>query len=301
MPIPKPVRAARRLAALAWAVVLGASLAVSARGDLVIGTFEDQNPGPDTYKNDFRPTNGFTTGGFSLNNNFDPTFGAWSGFAVSSKVDNMFGGPHDYNHEYGAYAPLGASGTGSGGSATYGVAFNFSQGDALINLPSGVSPYSIDVTNTTYAAQAITQGDDFATAFQKKGDYFRLDILGFTGPNGTGTQVGDVPFYLANFPDVPGSTLQLVSNWTTVNLTPLAGARSLAFTLTSTDVGDFGMNTPAFFAVDNITGVTAVPEPSVLVQLGFVLAGLGVLVRRFPRGPGKRNTRSCTPSGSPAV
>src|SRR5262245_64956294 len=111
MRIPKPVRAASRLAALACAVVLGASLAGSARGDLVVGTFEDQNPGPNTFKNDFRPANGFTTGGFSLNNNFDPAFGVWSGFSVSSKVDNTFGGS-DFSHEYGAYAPLGASGTG---------------------------------------------------------------------------------------------------------------------------------------------------------------------------------------------
>src|SRR5512135_3071149 len=105
-----------------------------ARGDFVTGTFEDQYPGSNTFKNDFRPANGFTTGGFFLNNNFDPTFGAWSGFSVSSKVDNVFGGS-DFTHEYGAYAPLGANGTGAGGSATYGVAFNSSQGDAVSNLP----------------------------------------------------------------------------------------------------------------------------------------------------------------------
>jgi Domain of unknown function (DUF4465) len=37
----------------------------------------------------------------------------------------------------------------------------------------------------------------------------------------------------------------LLGNWTTVSLSPLAGATSLAFSLTSTDVGPFGMNTPA--------------------------------------------------------
>src|SRR5271157_5736323 len=235
------------------AILVGAILVVLpppslAGGGFVIGTFEDQYPGPNTYTNDFQPTNGFTTGGFSLNNNYsyDPIYGvSWSGFSVSSKVDNTFGGL-DYSHEYGAYAPLGTNGTGAGGSATYGVAYNFSQGVALINLPSGVAPYSIDITNTTYTAQSITQGDQFARAFHQ-GDYFRLDILGFSGLNGTGTQVGDVPFSLA---DYPGSTLQLVSNWTTVSLITLSGAESLAFTLTSTDNGQFGMNTPAMFAVD---------------------------------------------------
>lgn len=175
--------------------------------------------------------------------------------------------------------PRSAQTAQAGGSATYGVAYNFSQGDAIINLPSGVNPYSIDITNTTYTAQSITQGDQFARAFHQ-GDYFRLDILGFSGLNGTGTQVGDVPFFLA---DYRGSTLQLVSNWTTVSLITLSGAESLAFTLTSTDNGPYGMNTPAFFAVDNIVGITVVPEPSsvVLCVIGVGSAGLCYLRRRM--------------------
>ena len=152
------------------------------------------------------------------------------------------------------------------------MAYNSSQGDALINLPSGTNPISIDVTNTTYVAQSISQGDSFARAFHQ-GDFFRLDILGFSGANGTGHQIGDVPFYLA---DYRGSTLQLVSNWTTVDLTTLAGSTSLEFTLTSTDVGAYGMNTPAYFAVDNLTAVTvsAVPEPSSWL---LCLTGIGIV------------------------
>jgi hypothetical protein len=236
-----------------------------------VGTFEDVNPGTDTFKNDFRPANSFTTGGFTLKNNFDPTFGAWSGFSVSSMVDNTFGG-NDLSHQYGAYAPLGAHGTGADGSATYGVAYNLLQGDALINLPSGTNPVSMNVTNTTYTAQSITEGDQFARAFHQ-GDYFKLDILGFSGLNGTGTQLGDVPFYLADF---RGSTLQLVNDWTPVDLTALKRSESLAFNLTSTDVGQFGINTPTYFAVDNLTAVTVstIPEPSSWL---LCLTGIGIV------------------------
>lgn len=232
----------------------------------IVGTFEDQYPGANTFKNNF-PSGSFTTGGFTLNNNYNSQFGSWSGFSVSSMVDNTFGG-NDYSHQYGAYAPLGAHGTGSGGSATYGVAYNFNQGDAIINLPAGTNPKSIDITNTTYVAQSIVEGDQFARAFHH-GDYFKLDILGYSGLNGTGTQVGDVPFYLADF---RGTSLILVSDWTTVDLSSLAGSSSLEFNLTSTDNGQFGMNTPAFFAVDNITAFTSsTPEPGsfFLAMIGF--------------------------------
>jgi hypothetical protein len=275
--------ARRRRAILFSALIVGAALVLLppgvARGDFVTGTFEDQYPGSNTFKNDFRPANGFTTGGFLLNNNFDPTYGTSSGFSVSSKVDNTFGGL-DYTHEFGAYAPLGANGTGAGGSATYGVAFNFSQGDAVINLPSGTSPVSMDVTNTTYTAQSISQGDSFARAFHQ-GDYFRLDILGYSGANGTGTQVGDVPFFLA---DYRGSSLQLVSNWTTVSLSPLAGAMSLEFSLTSLDVGQFGLNTPAYFAADNlIAQTTTIPEPSSWL-LCLIGCGVSLLASRLKKG-----------------
>ncbi len=274
----------RQRAVLFFALLVGAALGLHpdgvARGDFDIGTFEDQYPGPNPFKNDFSPANTFTTDGFTLNNNFDSTSDSWFGFSVSSKVDNEFGGS-DFSHQYGAYAPLGANGTGAGGSATYGVAYNLSQGGAVINLPSGTSPLSLEVTNTTYTAQSITLGDPFARAFHQ-GDSFRLDILGYSGANGTGTQVGDVPFYLAG---QRGSTLQLVNNWTTVSLSPLAGSKSLAFTLTSTDVGAFGMNTPAYFAVDNlIAQTTAVPEPSSWL---LCLTGIGIvgLVSRRLRTP----------------
>jgi hypothetical protein len=264
----------------------------AAFGGVVTATFEDLGLGANTSRADFRPTNQFSSNGFTFNNNFvvDPVFGSfWTGIAASTKIDNTFppfnpGNPsEDFSHLYGAYAPVGAGGgTGSGGSATYAIVDNFSQGDAIINLPSGASPVSIDITNTTYDASAITQGDHFARAFHS-GDFFKLDILGFSGPNGTGTQVGDVPFFLADF---RGPTLQLVSNWTTVSLAALAGAQSLEFALTSTDTDPvLGMNTPATFAIDNVVASTpavATPEPATwsMLALGFVAAGLARRGRR---------------------
>jgi hypothetical protein len=67
-----------------------------------------------------------------------------------------------------------------------------------------------------------------------------------------------------------------LNTWATVDLTTLpAATRKLKFTLSSSDVGGFGMNTPAYFAVDNIS---TVPEPA---AAAFLLVGaIGFAARR---------------------
>ena len=43
-----------------------------------------------------------------------------------------------------------------------------------------------------------------------------------------------------------------MDQWTRVDLSSLVGARKLQFELESSDVGEFGMNTPAYFALDQV-------------------------------------------------
>ena len=58
----------------------------------------------------------------------------------------------------------------------------------------------------------------------------------------------------------------------------LEGAVTLSFGLTSSDVGAFGMNTPAYFAIDNLH---VVPEPVTFMLLAS--GGVVVLRRRATR------------------
>ena len=68
----------------------------------------------------------------------------------------------------------------------------------------------------------MLNGNQFSKKFGA-GDYFLLDVKGYTGANGKGTEVGEVNFYLANFLD---GNSYIIDTWQTLNLSSLAGPRA---------------------------------------------------------------------------
>ena len=61
-----------------------------------------------------------------------------------------------------------------------------------------------------------------------------------------------VDFYLADYRFADNSEDYIVKDWTFVSLEALGDVDSLLFSLTSTDNDSmFGMNTPAYFCMDN--------------------------------------------------
>ncbi len=258
--------------------LLLALLAAAPAGGSVV-TFEDLGLPANSYDNNAGPGGTFVSGGASFNNSYDSIYDAWYGWAISSKTDTV---TQDYTNQYSAI-----TGSGAGGSQTYGVAFTYgptsnpvSPAASIIDLPAGSSPVSVELTNTTYAYYTILNGNGFSTAFGP-GSYFLLDVQGYRGLDGTGSLVGDVPFYLANFLNGNHS---IVNSWQTVDLSALAGAKSLVFQLTSSDTGAYGINTPTYFALDNLVlgqSISA-PEPSGLL-LGAIAAGCAVGIGRQRR------------------
>jgi hypothetical protein len=226
----------------------------------------------------------FTSGGASFNNTYNASFDVWSGFSYSKVKDVTTAG---FGNQYAAYQvplPSDPLGAGAGGSNNYAVAYNFSPGDAVITLPANTRPTSIAVTNTTYAALSMRDGDSFAKKFGgttgNDPDYFRLTILGRDASNNS---TGSVEFYLADYRFTDNSLDYIVSHWTTVDLSSLgASTQSLQFNLESTDNDPvFGMNTPAYFALDDLAFASVVPEPVFLGPLLVFAAGFRRLRRRL--------------------
>ena len=219
-----------------------AGLAGTSRGDTIV---DFQDPGlslaPNSYWNGSDGSGGFNSRGASFNNSYTPY--SWSGFSYSN-VNDTDTSSSDPSHQYAA-----VTGTGVGGSGTYAVGSGCSScisvfGGVLpqITIPADMKVDSAMFTNDTYTAASMLHGDQFAKQFGHD-DWLKLTITGECAPNHV---LGSVQFFLAE----NGS---IVNTWQSVDLSSLAGARTLTFDLTSSDNSYGMMNTPAYFAMDDLT------------------------------------------------
>ena len=186
-----------------------------------------------------------------------------------------------YSNQCSAY-----TGGGVNGSSNYGVSY------ILLDWASGYDPiptrldfvgsatgYSVQgayFTNTTYAALSMLNGDAYAKKFGgdtgDDPDWFKLIITGI------GSTAAPVEFYLADYRFANNSQDYIVDDWEWVHLSSLGEVTGLEFSVASSDVGALGINTPTYFAMDNLTYI---PEP-----MSILLLGTGGLVIRGRKNVG---------------
>ena len=172
----------------------------------------------------------------TFNNDYNSDWDSWSGFAFSNTTDIETPG---FTNQYSAYVSAGAD-----TQNLHAVSF-VSADVASITFLTEVNLLSADFTNSTYAYLSMLNGDLFSKKFEV-GDWFELTIAGI---DAAGEPVAEVSYRLADFTD---GREYLAENWTEVDLRPLKGVTKLVFKLESTDVSDWGMNTPAYFCMDNL-------------------------------------------------
>jgi hypothetical protein len=266
-----------RLVLMQWwtlviALMVGAYFSPEAVG--AVAAFDDLGLAADSYWNGSDSAGSFTSGNISFINTYNTTYESWSGWAYSSKSDTTTPG---YDNQYSAI-----TGSGLNGSSTYGLGY---QGDTKPTV-SFSSPTTVEgayITNATYTYLSMKNGDSYAKKFGgttgNDQDWFKLTITGLDSSNAA---TGTIDFYLADYRAVEKSGDYLIHDWTWVDLTSLgSNVQSLTFALSSTDNGSFGINTPTYFAMDNLT---TVPEPSTFILA--LVAGLAALACRFRRCKG---------------
>lgn len=242
------------LAAVAAAGALTANAAV-------IG-FEEFPLEPESYFYPQTQTT-FSSGGADFVHNFTDYGGGccWSGFTYSNVTDTTTAG---YTNQF-----SNITGGGVNGSANYVIGNPGAFGVSRLDFAAPTLVEGAYFTNSTYAYLSMRDGDAFAKQFEI-GDFFTLTV---TGLDAMDNVTNSINISLAR-------DINLVDMWIWNDLMPLGEVSALEFSLSSSDVGAFGMNTPAYFAMDNLTTVSAVPVPAAVWLFGSGLLGLVGIARR---------------------
>jgi hypothetical protein len=201
-----------------------------------------------------------TEDGFICNDVFFPTYydtafgGYWgNGFAYSNMTDSVTSG----------YLNMYSSKAGSGHLSSNNYAVNYDDGYFLpgpSNSQFNFQMQEVYLSNNTFAFNSMRDGDNFTKKFGgvsgNDPDFFSVTFDGFLNGQSVGTPI---VFYLADFRFEDNTLDYIVRDWTRVDLTDLGTVDSVAFHFESSDIGDFGINTPLYFCMDDLK-INAVPN-----------------------------------------
>lgn len=212
--------------------------------------FENFSLSQDSYYQDTTGAD-FITDAVKFQYSWDNGWSYWSGgFVYSNMTDSVTSG---YGNMYSAKA-----GSGYNQSGNYLVGQNYAKVYPLV-APESQQVLGLYINNSTYAYNSMRDGDGFAKKFGgttgDDPDWFKVVVRGYS----LGVLINDsVEFYLADFRFSDNSQDYIIKDWSLVDVTSLGVVDSLEFDLSSSDIGIYGMNTPAFFCLDQMTILNAV-------------------------------------------
>jgi hypothetical protein len=135
-------------------------------------------------------------------------------------------------------------------------------------------PAGVYVCNHPWPYYGCEHGDGFGTSFAE-GDYFELTAVG-VGADGEQRSVS------INLVEFRNGELHALNDWTYFDLSSLGEVTSVYFTMSSTDMGPYGMNTAAYFCMDKFqvkvdypTSVNTVDADKAVAAVRYVnMAGM---------------------------
>jgi hypothetical protein len=216
-----------------------------------VADFENLSLNPETYwdGSDLTGTSlasNYTTyfdaGIATFNNVWNSSWSYWKdGWMYSNNSDSTTSG----------FTNLSSSIVGQGANSSSNYAIGINNTYIKIDTSNGSAPISgMYITNTTYAHNSMRDGDQFAKKFTNADqDYFKLTITSFDN----GMNVDSIEFLLADYTHSDSTLDYILNDWQYIDISSLGVVDSIKFSLTSSDNGTFGMNTPAFFALDDIS------------------------------------------------
>ncbi len=173
---------------------------------------------------------------------YNEEFAYWGGF-MQSKVKDTDPANGLFANQYAVYNSAAASGD------TFLLYYYDAYNEPCdIVLKESVALQNIKLNLTTYTYASITNEDinTFARAFDD-GDYLKVVFTGMSGSEVTGV----VECFVVDYRD---GKRYVATNWDGFSLTGLNGGYDrVRVTIETTDVGEWGANTPLYIAMDDLT------------------------------------------------
>lgn len=185
---------------------------------------------------------GYKNDTFEFEHFYNEEYAYWGGF-VQSKVKDADPANGLFANQYAVFNEQAASGDSF--MLYYYDAYN-EPCDIRLKKEVILSDVKLNLTTYTYASITNEAINDFARAFTD-GDYLKVIFTGMKGNAVTGV----VECYVVNFCD---GKREMATNWNEWSLSGLGeDYNRVRVTIETTDVGEWGANTPLYIAMDDLT------------------------------------------------
>jgi hypothetical protein len=237
-------------------VLLGVLAYLGAYSQNNVVDFEELNLAPESYWNGSNGAGSFTNKFLTFYNDYDRNSFSWMGWAYTNQTDSL---TNSYTNEFSS-----ATGKGAENSSNYAVCYvgadwmgDFSPIPSVIKVdypqdyPDNFGMY---VCLSAWTNLYMEDNDFYAS----NNHWFKLHIKALKIGEETEEDVSREFF----FADYSGSNSFKHKNWTYIDMSWARNRDSLLFTFSSSDAGEWGINTPTYFCMDNFgaTPTTGIKE-----------------------------------------
>lgn len=155
------------------------------------------------------------------------------------------------------------SGAGADNSNTFAIAFGYQDPNSMSNCPemsftgdAEFSLYTISLCNTSYVYGSIEYPNPFGSnpsaSLSATGGWLKVMFYGYDA-QGQPTNGGNpVEFYLADYRTLSPTYTPSVNTWQECSLEKLGKVHSVKINFAGSDMGPYGLCTPAYVAMDNL-------------------------------------------------
>lgn len=218
--------------------------------------FEELSLPPESYWNGSDLSGMFTSKYLTFYNEYDEQWDFWGGFAYTNQTDNT-----TFSHEN--YSS--AAGSGALGSSNYVIGyysdFNNSTG---IKIDTDISPETLNGMYLSLSAY-VSLYMEFEDLYESEQHWLKLIITAYNTVEET--QVSkEIIMADYRFNQSDGYKFE---DWHFIDMTWTNDSDSLYFTMESSDLGEWGINTPTYFCIDYVNAELPSELPDFETEISF--------------------------------